>query len=172
MGIGCDTTHSLQIIQCDSFAGKQRTDISSNNTHQLTFLHFIAVFAIKINLHIFIQDLKYSAKYIQSGNDSVLFADQLHLTGHGFFHHRIGGHVLTGNVLLQRFFYQMVYIQCHRNLIHFFFPHSKHIFFFYIASLQNTAGFTAFSTPDILCAARFANTRLSNRELLARRFAP
>ena len=110
MGISCDTAHSLQIIQCDSFAGKQRTDISSNNTHQLTFLHLIAVFAIKINLHIFIQDLKYSAKYIQSGNDSVLFADQLHLTGHGFFHHRIGGYILTGNIFLQCFFDQMVYI--------------------------------------------------------------
>ena len=110
MGISCDTAHSLQIIQCDSFAGKQRTDISSNNTHQLSFFDFVTVFTIEICLHIFIQNFKYSVKYIQPGNYSILFADQLHLSGHRFFHHRIGGHVLTGNIFLQCFFDQMVYI--------------------------------------------------------------
>ena len=49
----------------------------------------IAVFAEKFHFSPGIQQLKYSCKYIQPRNDSVLLTDQLYFSSHSLFHNRI-----------------------------------------------------------------------------------
>ena len=57
-----------------------------------------------------IQQFKYSRKYPQSCNDTILFTNQLNLSLSGPWHHRIGSDILASNVLLKRHSYQFIRI--------------------------------------------------------------
>ena len=108
--IRCDSAHPLQIIERGSFTGQQNADITVYRCQQIAFFDFIAVFHIRNNLGLLIKQGKYSCKNFHTGNNAVLFTEQLYRSLACFWHHGVCRYILAGNVLLQCKQQQIIHI--------------------------------------------------------------
>ena len=113
-GVGGDAAHPLQVVEGHPLTGKQSPDIAPHHSHPLAVLYLIPVLAEKFH----VQQLEHPLKNRETGDDSVLFADQFHLTLPGSRHDGIGGNVLAGDILLQCLDQKMIRVQCHGNAVH------------------------------------------------------
>ena len=100
MCISRNSAHSLQIIQRSTLAGKKHTDVSTYYSQKLFILYLIAVFCVKFYLCCLIQKLENTLKYTQSGNNSILLANQLYFSLFSVSHNGICSNILAADIFL------------------------------------------------------------------------
>ena len=101
IGVGRNAAHALQEVERGALTGQQRANVCINDTNQLTLLDFVAVSIGCFKMSFLFQNLKYTCKYIQTANNTILLANQLRLAQLRLAHNGVGADVLAGYILAQ-----------------------------------------------------------------------
>ena len=150
-GVGGDAAEALQVVQGGALTGEQHPDVALHCGHVLAGNHMVAVLHVEDHFGLGVQQGEDPLKDLQTGDDAVLLADQIHLAGLCLRHDGVGGDVLAVDILFQGKADVLIRHKLHGNGVH---------------------DSSSFHCSVMCLAARSANTRLSSRLLLARRFLP